>query len=137
MNTAPPIIVSSRDLERLEQLMEQPAWRNAIGIESLRSELARAQVVEPAEMPADVVTMNSTARVEDESTGEKHELTLVYPRDADGAAGKVSVLAPVGSAMLGMRVGSSIEWTLPGGRHARLRVVAIEYQPEASGDLHR
>lgn len=137
MNASTPITVSSRDMRRLEQLLEQPSWSNAPGIDALRDELARANVVEPDKMPAEIVTMHSTARVEDESTGESHELTLVYPREVDGSAGKVSVLAPVGSAMLGLRVGQSIEWTMPGGRHARLRVTAIEYQPEASGDLHR
>lgn len=124
-------------MQRLEQLLEQPAWRDAVGIDALRNELARANVIEPGDMPADIVTMHSTARVEDESTGEAHELTLVYPREADGSAGKVSVLAPVGSAMLGLRVGQSIEWRMPDGRHAHLRVVSIGYQPEASGDLHR
>jgi regulator of nucleoside diphosphate kinase len=137
LNTSTPITVSSRDVERLEQLLEQPSWSKAPGIDALRGELARANIVEPGDMPADIVTMNSTACVEDESTGATHELTLVYPRDADGSAGKVSVFAPVGSAMLGLRVGQSIEWTMPGGRHARLRVTSIRYQPEASGDLHR
>lgn len=137
MNTTTPIIVSSLDIERIEQLLEQPKWSKVIGVEALRAELARATIVEPGAMPADVVTMNSTAHVEDESSGEAHELTLVYPRDADGAPGKVSVLAPVGSAMLGLRVGQSIEWQMPGGRQVRLRVTSIGYQPESSGDLHR
>jgi regulator of nucleoside diphosphate kinase len=64
-------------------------------------------------------------------------LTLVYPRDADGSAHKVSVLAPVGSALLGLRVGETIDWPMPGGRSARLQVLAIRYQPEAAGELHR
>ena len=135
-NTA-PIIVSSLDMERLEQLVELPAYRNFIGADALRTELLRATVVDPDEIPADVVTMNSTALVEDEDSKEAHELTLVYPREADGSPGKVSVLAPVGSAMLGLRIGQSIEWQVPGGRRLRLRVQAIRYQPESSGNLHR
>lgn len=135
-NTA-PITVSSLDMERLEQLVEQPAYRNAIGAEALRTELLRATVVDPDKIPNDIVTMNSTALVEDEDSKEAHELTLVYPREADGTPGKVSVLAPVGSAMLGLRIGQSIEWHLPGGRRLRLRVQAIRYQPESSGNLHR
>lgn len=135
-NTA-PIIVSSLDMERLEQLVELPAYRNFIGAEALRTELLRATVVDPDKIPADVVTMNSTALVEDEDSKEAHELTLVYPREADGSPGKVSVLAPVGSAMLGLRIGQSIEWQVPGGRRLRLRVQAIRYQPESSGNLHR
>lgn len=137
MDQTAPIIVSSFDLQRLEQLIEQPAYHNFIGAEALLTELARANVVAPGQIPNDVVTMNSTARVEDELSGESHELTLVYPRDADGSPDKVSVLAPVGSAMLGLRVGQSIKWQVPGGRELHLRIVAIRYQPEASGDLHR
>ena len=87
-------------------------------------------------MPADVVTMNSIASIEDVS-GETREISLVYPREADGAANRISVLAPVGSAMLGLRVGQSIAWKVPGGRALRLRVAGISYQPEASGQLHR
>ena len=133
----PAITVSSLDLERIEQLLEVSPHRDYAGAESLRTELSRATIVAPEEMPRDVVTMNSTAVVEDEATGESRELTLVYPRDVDGSAGKVSVFAPVGSAMLGLRVGQSIDWQVPGGRRLRLRVMSISYQPEAGGELHR
>ena len=87
-------------------------------------------------MPADVVTMNSTVDCIDDISGDTHPVTLVYPRDADAAAGRVSVLAPVGSALLGLSVGQQIDWQAPGGRALRLRVVAIRYQPEAAGDLN-
>ena len=133
----PAITVSSLDLERIEQLLEASPHRDSAGAESLRRELSRASIVVPAEMPRDVVTMNSTALVEDEGNGERRELTLVYPREVDGSPNKVSVFAPVGSAMLGLRIGQSIDWQVPGGRQLRLRVVAITYQPEASGELHR
>jgi regulator of nucleoside diphosphate kinase len=131
------IVISSLDLERIEGLLDQPLHRDAAGFASLRSELARAHVLDPAEMPGDVVTMNSTAIVEDEASGGRREISLVYPREADGAAGKVSVLAPVGSAMLGLRIGQSIDWQVPGGRALRLRIAGLSYQPEASGELHR
>jgi len=136
-SNTPQITLSSLDLERIEELLELPLYRNFVGADALRSELARAEIVEPDQVPADLVTMNSVARVEDVVTGESHELTLVYPREADGSPGKVSVFAPVGSAMLGLRVGQSIEWQVPAGRKLRLRVTAIAYQPEASGHLHR
>lgn len=136
-SNAPPITVSSLDLERIEELMELPAHRNFAGADALRKELARAAIVEPDQIPDDLVTMNSTARVEDETTGESHSLTLVYPREADGSPGKVSVFAPVGSAMLGLRIGQSIEWQVPAGRQLHLRIVGIDYQPEASGHMHR
>lgn len=136
-STAPSITVSSLDLERIEALLEQPQFRTGAGIDALLTELKRANVLEPAEMPGDIVTMNSTAQVTDEATGEQRELTLVYPREADSASNKVSVFAPVGMAMLGMRVGQVIDWKVPGGRELRLRITAISFQPEASGQLHR
>ena len=132
----PPLLLSRLDCERLEALLEGPLPAGA-DTGALAAELARAELLEPAEMPADVVTMNSAVRVRDEATGEERELALVYPRDADGRPDRVSVLAPVGSALLGLRAGDAIDWPMPGGRSARLRVLAIRYQPEAAGELHR
>jgi len=135
----PSLLLSRLDVERIEELLEQPQFR---GLDSgaLRGELERAEVAEPAAMPGDVITMNSVARVrvDDAELGShERELALVYPRDADGSAHKVSILAPVGSALLGLRTGDSIDWPMPGGRTARLEVLAIRYQPEAAGELHR
>ena len=135
MNT-PDLLVSRLDCERIEALLEQPLAAGARA-SALRDELARAQIVEPQAMPADVVTMNSTALFRDEESGEEREMTLVYPRDAHGEADRVSILAPVGTALLGLRIGQTIDWPLPGGRQARLQVLAIRYQPEAAGEYHR
>ena len=132
----PALVLSRLDCDRLEALLEQPAQSGA-QFDALRDELARAEVREPRDMPADAITMNSTARFRDETTGEERQLTLVYPRDADGSPEKVSILAPVGSALLGMRAGQAIEWPLPGGRSTRLQVLGIRYQPEAAGEFHR
>jgi regulator of nucleoside diphosphate kinase len=135
----PPLLLSRLDVERIEELLEQPQFR-ALATDALLGELERADVVEPADVPADAMTMNSTAlvRVDDAEAGShERELTLVYPREADGSAHKVSVLAPVGSALLGLRVGDAIDWPMPGGRSARLQVLEIRYQPEAAGELHR
>ncbi|RPE77044.1 nucleoside diphosphate kinase regulator [Vulcaniibacterium tengchongense] len=128
----PPLLLSRLDCERIESLLESPA---AAGLDTgaLERELARATVVEPQDMPADVITMNSTARCRDETTGAERELTLVYPRDADGSPDKVSILAPVGSALLGLRVGDAIDWPTPGGT-VRLRVLSVLRQAEASGE---
>ena len=135
-STTPALLLSRLDCDRIEALLEDP--RNAdIDTSKLEAELARAQVVEPGQMPADVITMNSTARFRDEASGDEREMTLVYPSGADGSNDKVSILAPVGSALLGLRVGDTIEWPVPGGRTIRLRVLSIRYQPEAAGDLHR
>ncbi|TNJ33547.1 nucleoside diphosphate kinase regulator [Arenimonas terrae] len=133
----PPITVSSRDLARLEQLLDSPGLRHVPAALALGEELQRATVLPPERMPADVVTMNSTVLCVDEISGEHHQVTLSYPRDADVAAHRVSVLAPVGSALLGLSVGSVIDWQAPGGRALRVRVTGIRYQPEAAGDLNR
>ena len=135
----PPLLLSRVDVERIEALLEQPSF-SALDTRALQEELARAELAEPAAIPADVITMNSIARVrvDDPSQGaHEHELTLVYPREADGSADKVSILAPVGSALLGLRIGDAIDWPLPGGRSARLQVLSIRFQPEAAGELHR
>jgi len=142
MNTAsrerPALLLSRVDVERIEDLLERPQYRG-LNTDALREELERAELVEPGEVPDDVITMNSTAlvKVVDGQSEHEHELTLVYPRDADGGSDKVSILAPVGSALLGLRAGSSIDWPMPGGRSARLHVLSIRYQPEAAGELHR
>jgi regulator of nucleoside diphosphate kinase len=135
----PPLLLSRLGVERIEALLEQTS-SNSLNTSALQDELARAEILDPANMPANVITMNSTARVrlEDAVLGDHdHELTLVYPRDADGRTDKVSILAPVGSALLGLRVGDAIDWPMPGGRNARLHVLAIRYQPESAGELHR
>ncbi|MCW4454112.1 nucleoside diphosphate kinase regulator [Flavobacterium sp. MXW15] len=133
----PSIIVSSRDLARLEAMLESPALSRHPAAIALSQELNRAQILPPDEVPEGIVTMHSRVECEDELQNEKHALTLVYPHEADFDKGRVSVLAPVGSALLGLSVGQTIDWTAPGGRKLRLRVTAIHYQPEASGDLHR
>jgi len=121
----PPIILAQRDAARLEALLESPALRNTPAASVLLDELTRAEVVPDEQVPADVVRMNSVVECEDEHGGERHVLTLVYPQDADVSAGRVSVLAPVGSALLGLGVGQSIDWDAPGGRKLRLRVKAV------------
>ena len=136
MNIKPPITMSSLDEARLERLLESDAYRQLPGIDALLSEMERANVVKPVDMPPDVVTMNSTIRFVDDSNGAEFEFTLVYPADA-GKPDTISVLAPVGSALLGLSVGQSIAWQVPGGRGLDLRVLDIVRQPEAEGEYHR
>lgn len=136
MSATPSIVVSAHDFERLDQLLTSLASAGQPGVAALRGELARARVVEPQDMPPDVVTMNSRARLLNESSGRMLELTLVYPKDADVAAGRVSVLAPVGSALLGLGQGQSIDWPMPGGQQERLKVLEVLFQPEAAGLYH-
>ncbi len=133
----PTLTVSSLDLARIERLLEMPAYRDLDIAQRLGDELNRANVVAPAQMPADVVSMNSTVSCIEEISGKEHVLTLAYPAEADATAGRISVLAPIGAALLGLSVGQSIDWAGPDGRPLRIRVAAISYQPEAAGDLTR
>lgn len=133
---ATPITISRRDLERLEHHLKLDTVRALPGCGMLREELVRANVVEPEEIEANIVTMNSTVRFVDEQAGKQYEMTLVYP-DQAGNPGTVSVFAPVGSALLGLAVGQTIEWQVPGGRQLRLRVDSIVDQPEAQQQFHR
>ena len=131
------LIVTKTDLERLQRVLDvHGSGRNAELAELLEQELTRAEVMSAQEVPADVVTMNSTVVFEDEETGARREVTLCYPQDARSDEGRVSVLAPVGSALIGLSVGQSIEWPFPGGRTRTLRIVAVPYQPEAAGHFH-
>lgn len=137
MNTAlPPITLSSLDVERIEALLEDAAFRDFPGREQLEAELDRAQVMDPKDIPDGVVTMNSRVRFVEEDSGREYDLELVYPRDAKGE-GRVSIFAPVGSALLGLSVGQTINWPLPGGRNGKLRIVGVTYQPEAAGEYFR
>jgi regulator of nucleoside diphosphate kinase len=128
----PSLILTTQDARRLEALLQGNAGRASPMAPLLEAELARAQVVDDAEVAADVVTMNSRVVCEDVATGERHEFELVYPHETDAHGGRVSVLAPVGAALLGLAAGDVIDWPLPGGRTTRMRVVAVPYQPEAA-----
>ncbi|MBK5937103.1 MAG: nucleoside diphosphate kinase regulator [Halorhodospira halophila] len=137
MSKRPEIVISSRDAERLEDLIDSLS-RNAFpGKPDLENELARARIVEPDEVPPDVVTMNSTVRFRVEGTEEEFTLTLVYPKDADPSGQTISILAPVGSALLGLSQGEEIDWPRAGGGEHRVRIEEIVYQPERSGEHHR
>ncbi|HYO53802.1 nucleoside diphosphate kinase regulator [Archangium sp.] len=129
----PRIVVTSTDLERLRTLIDTTAGDKA---DVLDAELLRAEVVDPTQVPPDVVTMNSRVVYRDEDTQETREVTLSYPKDASLEQGRVSVLAPVGAALLGLSVGQEIEWQLPGGKHKRLRIMSVTYQPQAAGHFH-
>ncbi len=125
MSERPPITVTTHDYERLEQMLRNVKYRNIPGIADLQNELDRANVVEPEELPEDVITINSTACFIDDCTNDQYEITLVYPDKADGVS-KISVLAPVGSALLGMSVGQSIPWQVPGRQKLQLRVLDVK-----------
>lgn len=133
----PAIIINELDAERIDRLLEQPAHASLPVAKVLNDELDRAQMCAPEAMPANVVTMNSTVKFRELKSGEIRTRTLVYPAQMTDSATQLSVMAPVGAALLGLRVGDSIHWELPGGASTDLEVLALIYQPEAAGEYLR
>ena len=131
------IVITGTDFDRLNRLAQSPRYRvtHSTLIADLKDELERGDVVSPARTPKGVVTMNSRVRVRDLSTDESETYTLVYPDQANINEEKLSVLAPLGTALLGTRAGQTIEVNAPGGLR-RLKVERVLYQPEAAGDYH-
>ena len=129
------IYITDYDLTRLKELLHVGisfAERDRESLEALQGELERAHIVEPTAIPPDVVTMNSRVRLTDAETDEEQVYTVVFPSDANVEQRKISVLAPIGTAILGYRVGDMVEWRVPGGIR-KLRIEEILYQPEAAG----
>lgn len=133
------IYITEVDRKRLRKLIELARDTGADShrqyLDRLEDELERAEVVAPNDIPRDVVTMRSRVRLKDLDSGKKMIYSLVFPSEADIDEGRISVLAPVGTAMIGHKVGNVIEWEVPSGMR-RLRVEEVLYQPEASGDYH-
>ena len=130
------IFITEFDASRLKKLLDEAkrlAPRGNEYLDSLEAELDRAQVVAPTQVPPDVITMNSRVRLVDLDSGEEMVATLVFPHDADIDENKISVLAPIGTGMLGYRVGDVFAWKVPDGVR-QLQVSEILYQPEAAGD---
>lgn len=131
------LMMTDQDFHRLTALLDRvmdSSVSHPESLEFLEEELGRADVVPQTEIPSDIVTMNSIVRFVDTKTEEETQVTLVYPSDADYSQGKISVLAPLGAALIGLRVGQKIEWPLPNGEKKCLQVLSVVYQPEASGD---
>ena len=135
--TRPAIIINEFDAERIDRLLEQPAYANSPVANALNDELDRAQMCAPEDMPHDVVSMNSQVRFRDLTTGEERVRTLVFPAQMTDSSSQLSVMAPVGAALLGLRAGSAIHWELPGGTSTHLEVLELLYQPVAAGEFHR
>lgn len=131
--TRPPILVTETDLSRLQNHLEQIEDGLADAAEALGDELLRAEVIPAEKAPETLVTMNSTVVFRNLETGREREVTLVYPNEANAERGRVSVLAPIGSALLGLSAGQEIEWPLPDGGRGRFRIERIVFQPEAAG----
>ncbi|MBP7637550.1 MAG: nucleoside diphosphate kinase regulator [Kiritimatiellae bacterium] len=132
------LYVTQNDFERLQELLEGGGAvlnRDRKDLSALAEELKQATIVTPDSLPANVVTMNTRLRLMDLDTRQPFEMTVVFPQDADVDTGKVSIISPVGTAVLGYAEGDTIEWSVPAGTR-RLQIEKILYQPEAAGDLH-
>jgi regulator of nucleoside diphosphate kinase len=129
------IYITEPDYNRLSALIEKTREGNGVDrqyLNKLEAELDRAEIVDAKDIPANVITMRSTVRLKDLVSGEENTYSLVFPTEADFSQRKISVLAPIGTAILGYKSGDTIEWTVPSGLR-RLKVDKIIYQPEAAG----
>ncbi|WHZ16524.1 MAG: Regulator of nucleoside diphosphate kinase [Nitrospira sp.] len=136
--TTRDIYITDFDLTRLRDVLKvrlNAKVRDRDHLDSLENELDRAHVVDPSAIPHDVVTMNSQVRIEDVDTGMENIYTLVFPSEASIAEKKISVLAPIGTALLGCRAGGTVDWPVPAGSRT-VRIRDVLYQPEAAGDYH-
>ena len=132
------ICITESDKMRLEEIIavaREFSSQTRKDLETLAQELARAEVVDSREVRPDVVTMNSRVILQDIDTGDEMNYVLVFPKDADVSKGAISVLAPIGTAILGYSKGDVIEWRVPAGMR-RIRIKEIVYQPESAGDFH-
>ena len=133
----PNAVITESDFDRLMRLVDSPRYRSADPrrVLGLKSELDRRVVVASNRTPKGAVTMNSRVRVRDLETDESETYTLVFPEAADLETNRLSVLAPLGTALLGRFAGDEVEFAVPAGVR-RLRIERIVYQPEAAGDFH-
>ena len=137
MIKAKNIVITEADYNRLLRLIEsarQFRKRDSEHLDDLEQELERAIVVTAGEVSDDVVTMNSRVRVKDLNSGREATYQIVFPTDADVAQNRISVLAPIGTALLGYSAGTAVEWKVPSGIR-RFHILKVEYQPEAAGTL--
>lgn len=137
MDKKPKIVITETDLERLETLLSSLPAKAFPGKVELETELGRARIVDSKKVPATVVTMNSRVKFIVSSSNEEFCLTLVYPKDVNDKGDTISILAPVGSALLGLSQGDEMSWPKPGGGMLKVRIEEVIYQPERSGDFHR
>ncbi len=132
------IHITDNDMPQLRKLLEgTKLWnrKDREYLEHLEEELDRAVLVPSEKVPGNVVTMNSRMRVKDLDSEKEMLIQLVFPSEADFERGKISILAPIGTALIGYRTGDTVEWKVPSGLR-RLRIEEVTYQPEASGDYH-
>lgn len=133
------LTISNLDYQRLTGIADSELkfWQERRSLAKLRGELERAEIRPSAEMPDDVVSMNSLVQVRDLRTGETISFKLAYPHDADPELQKISVLSPLGMAVIGEKVGSVVEWEFDEGEKKHLKIERLFYQPESRGHFER
>ena len=132
------IYITDFDFRRITELLKVAKYfkyQDRDDLKKLEQELERATVVDSRDIPPDFVTMNCKVELLDLDKNEKMTFTLVFPNAANIDQGKISILAPIGTAILGYRVGDTVIWQVPAGQR-RIKIEKILYQPEASGDYH-
>jgi len=132
------IQITQFDFQRLNRLLRKARQSDYCGSETLaelQTEIDHARIVPSQAVSQGVVTMNSRVVLRDLATRKEETYTLVFPEDADIGQGKISILAPIGTAMFGYQIGDTFEWEVPAGKR-RLKITRIIYQPEAAGDYH-
>jgi len=128
------IVITEADYMRLQRLVESSRvfrQRDAKHLDDLEQELERAAIMKAGEVPSDVVTMNSRVKVKDLESGRVTTYQIVFPSEADIAKNRISVLAPIGTGLLGYSAGTTVEWQVPSGMR-RFHILEVEYQPEAA-----
>lgn len=133
------LVMTQQDHDRLlalirEHRQQQTGERE--NLDALEQELSKARIVPREELPSDVVTMHSTVKVRSGDAKRRQTYTIVYPHEADIDRGRLSVLAPISTALLGYRVGDEVTWEVPAGQR-QYHIEEVVYQPEAAGDLGR
>ncbi len=127
------ILITEKDLLRIQHIL---SYQKSADFENLEIELERAKIISDDEVPSDLVTMNSKVKFLNIQDNKEMTVTLVYPSEANFAEGKISVLASMGSALIGLRAGQEINWMFPTGKTKTLKILEVIYQPEANGDWH-
>lgn len=134
MNQGPNLVITEQDAKRLRILVESVTYSGGYDraqLKALEEEMEKAIILPEHQVPENVVTMHSRVRIIDMRTHEEMVFQLVYPHESKYADGKISILAPIGMALLGARAGAVVEWKVPSGMR-RLRIEAVEHQPEAA-----
>ncbi|HDZ45740.1 hypothetical protein LCGC14_0098570 [marine sediment metagenome] len=137
MGQRPPLLINRLDAERLQRLIDDASEKDQAVADMLENELSRGVVVDPQEIPENVVSMNSQVQFTDLTRDKQMIRTLVYPHALSSTEDGLSVMAPIGASLIGLKVGDIIDWPLPNNSQTLLRIDAVLWQPEREGQFHR